>query len=136
MDRTCSTRADKLLSWSPTLQPELNLLHLAAHVIKQKLSALFPQLPDISVPAEAKANRMVYLTAISVHAVPVAPRRIPTAPRIEQGRKLAGPVVMRTRLGMQSYATSAPSALLVRSAVTHSYEFPPLTWIPATGLNF
>ena len=31
---------------------------------------------------------------------------------------------------MQSHATSAPSALLVRSAATRSYEFPPLNWIP------
>jgi hypothetical protein len=96
MDRTCSTRAGKLLSWSPTLQPEhrdrLNLLHFAARVIKQKLSALFPQLPDISVPAETKADRMVCLTAISVHAIPVAPRRIPTASRIEQGRTVYGKV--------------------------------------------
>jgi len=96
MDRVCSTHAGKLLSWSPTLQPEhrnrLNLSHLAAQVIQQKLPALLPQLPGISVPAETKANRTVYLTAISAHAVPAAPRRIPTAPRIEQGRTVYGKV--------------------------------------------
>jgi len=86
MDRTRNTRAGKLLSWSPTLQPEqgkrLNLSHLAVQVIQQTLSAPFPQLPDSSAPADMKADRTVCLTATSAHAVPVAPGRIPTAPRI------------------------------------------------------
>ena len=137
MDRTCSTHAGKLLSWSPTLQPEhrnrLNLSHVAAQVIQQTLPALFPQLPDISVPAATKAERTVYLTAKYAHTILVAPRTIPTATRIEQGRTVCGKVSWSSGFENETGNPVARHVGAERSAclLSENSSF----WIPPVNLD-
>ena len=103
----------------------------------------FTQLRGIYVLCETEAERKVYLTANNAHAVQTA--QLPSTQKNYSSKErqkkkqskttLGDHVVLRMQLGMWSHVTSAPSALLVRCAVSRSYVVPFVTWEPEPILN-